>query len=107
MLITYALGRAAAQGGNPILISYLLLLVLIGIAASILVYVWRGIPQTISHLTKPHAQGPPRVATVVPELDPEIEALLGQHQEFALNVEAFRERRRSKKPPPPKVPLPA
>jgi hypothetical protein len=106
-LIVYAVGRAAAGSGSPILVSDLLLVVLAGIGLGIVVYVWRGIPKTIEPFTKHREKAQPQKEAAAGEVDAELEALLQQHGEFALNVETYRGRRRGQKPKPPEVPLPA
>jgi hypothetical protein len=106
-LIVYALGRAAAGSSGPILVSDLLLLVLVGIGLGIVVYVWRGIPKTVEPLTKRRGRTEPQKEAPAGEVDTELEDLLQQHGEFALNLETYRERRRGQKPKLPDVPLPA
>ncbi len=106
IFITYALARDAGANSNPVLVPDLLVVVLILVASSILVFVWRGIPATIHdyevyQLEVAKVQGLPEN-----QLHEQLQALLPQHGELQPLVEAFSVHNRLQLPSEPRVRLP-
>ena len=108
IFITLALGRQAAKGGDPVLVSYLLVVVLLISAGFIVTYVWNGIPKTIKayedHVAGHHAGRPPQSRV---QLSTDVQALLDQHSELEPLAEAIAFHEHIPATDPPLVPLPA
>jgi len=106
-VITYALGHDAAHQGDPVFVLYLLLLAIAVGALAIVVYVWRGIPNTIRahklHLSDVRKARAQRHAPSSEEIEKLLDEHDSLHSRLAFELPTHEHFRSTE----PRVPLPA